>query len=306
MQEKNKKRIGILRGGVHDGYFSSLKNGGKIISHISEKLSHLYKPIDIFVDKNHIWHLGGIPVNPGDIAGKVDLVWNISHPSLSNILRSLNIPHVGVSSFSYGIQQNEDLLKEHIKKIDLSMPRKIVIPLYKEDIDGPKDKFCIRKAKEVFEKFSSPWIVKSFTEDKNMAVHLARTFPELVNAIEDGVKHDKSILIEEFIPGKVASLHTVHNFRNEPVYVFPVGNSFGVFSFEEKNRLTNLARKLHEHIGGCYYLKADFILTPKGKAYLLKLESIPDTEEGSHFSEVCELVGAKMHHVVEHILKQIQ
>lgn len=305
MLEKNKKRIGILRGGAHEEYFSSLKNGGKIISYISERLSHLYKPIDIFVDRNHIWHFGGIPVNPGDLAGKVDSVWNLSHPSLSNILRSLNISHVGVSSFSYGLEHNEDLLKEHIKKIDLSMPRKIVIPLYKEDIDGPKDKFCIRKAKEIFEKFSSPWIVKSFTEDTNMAVHLARTFPELVNAIEDGVKHGKSILIEEFIPGKVASLHTVTNFRNEPVYVFPVGNSFGVFSFEEKNKLSDLVKKLHSHISGCYYLKADFVLTPKGGVYLLKIDSTPDLSENSHFSQVCELVGAKMHHVVEHILKQV-
>jgi D-alanine-D-alanine ligase len=177
------------------------------------------------------------------------------------------------------------------------------LPLYQKDFDGPRENYVARKAKEVFEKFSSPWIVKSFTENTNMGIHLAKTFPELVDSIEDGVKHERSILVEEFIAGKVASVHSVPMFRGEDLYTFPLGNSFGIFSAEEKETLSKTAKDLYKHIGAKYYLKSDFVLTPRGKVYLLQIEEIPDLKINSHFSQVCESIGAKPHHVVEHILE---
>jgi D-alanine-D-alanine ligase len=250
-----------------------------------------------------------VPVNPGDLVHRVDIVWNISHPSFSNILDSLTIPNIGISSFCSGLENSRDMLREHIKSIGLSMPRHLVLPLYQKDFDGPREKYAIKKAKEVFEKFGSPWIVKSFIEDANMGIHLAKTFPELVEAIEDGVKHEKSILVEEFIPGKIASVHSVPGFRSDlpaqagEIYTFPLGNSFGIFSTEEKEQLANLAKILHKHIGAKHYLKSDFVLTPRGKVYLLQIDGMPDLKLDSHFSQVCISVGANMHQVVEHILE---
>ena len=50
--------------------------------------------------------------------------------------------------------------------------------------------------------------------------------------------------------------------------------------------------------------KSDFVLNPHGKVYLLNIDSTPDLKPDSHFSQVCESVGAKTHHVVEHILER--
>ena len=100
MEVKSKKRVGILRGGTGKYYASSLKKGGEIILHISENLADKYKVFDILVDKDYIWHLNGVPVNPGDLISKVDVVWNTSHPSFSNILESLSIPNIGIGFFS--------------------------------------------------------------------------------------------------------------------------------------------------------------------------------------------------------------
>jgi len=304
-KQNNKiKRIGILRGGAGKHYATSLQKGGEIISHIFEKLSHKYKPVDIFIDKNHIWHCGGVPINPGDLMNKIDIAWNVAHPSLSNILDSLSIPHISTPAFSSTLENSKELLRKHMKEIGVQMPRSIIIPAYQKDFDGPRERYAIKKAKEVFEKFSSPWIVKSFTEDSNIAIHLAKTFPELVNAIEDGVKHEKSILVGEFITGKIASVHTIPMYRGEDIYTFPLGNSFGNFSAGEKEILSHVAKDLHRHIGAKHYLKSDFVLNSHGRVYLLQIESIPDLKSDSHFSQVCESIGAKMHHVVEHILEQ--
>ena len=298
------KKVGILRGGTGKNYASSLKKGGEIISHIFENLSGKWTPVDILIDKEGIWHINGMPISPADLMHRVDVVWNIAHPGASVILDNFSIPNVSHGSFSSALENSKEMLREHMGKINVQMPKSIILPLYQKDFDGPRERYAIKKAKEVFEKFPSPWIVKSFTPDSNMGIHLTKTFNELAGAIEDGVKHEKSILIEEFIAGKVASVHSVPHFRGQDIYTFPLGNSFGIFSADEKEKLTALAKDLHIHIGAKHYLKSDFVLSPRGKVYLLGIESTPDLKKDSHFSQVCESVGAKTHQVIEHILEQ--
>jgi len=313
---KSKKRVGVIRGGEREHYASSIKRGGEVILNIVDNLGDKYKVVDILIDKDYIWHVNGVPTNPGDLVYKVDIVWNTSHPSFSNILDSLSIPNISVSTFSSVLSSSREMLRKHMQGIGVDMPRSIVLPFYQEDFDGPRDKYAVKKAKEVFEKFGSPWIVKSFTPDANMAIHLAKTFPELVNAIEDGVNHGKSILVEEFITGKVASVHSVPGFRKDlpaprlrgqeagELYVFPIDSTHGNFSSSEKDKLSKYTKDLHKHIGAKHYLRTDFVMTPRGKVYLLSIDSTPDLRSDSHFSKICESVGAKVHHVVDHILEQ--
>ncbi len=302
MQSVVKKRVGIIRGGAGDHYASSLRRGGDIISHISENLSDKYKTCDILVDKDHIWHIHGLPVSPSDLMSKVDVVWNTSHPSFSNILQSLSIPHISSNPFSHTLEKSRAMLAEHMKKAGVNMPRHMMFPLYQADFDGPRERYSIKKAKEVHGKFGGPWIVKSLTDNSDMPVHLAKTFPELVDAIEDGVNHQTSILVEQFISGKVASVHSLANFRGEKVYTFPVVGIFGDLSSEEKEKLMTLAKDLHAHMGATQYLKLSFVLDKRGKVHLLHADSKIDPRKDSYLAQVCESVGAKMHHVVEHVL----
>jgi D-alanine-D-alanine ligase-like ATP-grasp enzyme len=311
-RDMKKKRVGIIRGGTGKHYASSLKKGGEIISHISENLSDKYKPLDILIDKKGNWYLNGVPLSPSDLIHKIDVVWNTAHSSNSVILDNLSIPNVGNSFFSSALENSKEMLQEHMKNIGVQMPKSVILPVYQKDFDGPRETrlpdgqgYAIKKAQEVFEKFPSPWIVKSFTPDSNMGIHLAKTFNELAGAIEDGVEHEKSILIEEFIAGKVASVHSVPHFRGQDIYTFPLGNSFGFFSADEKEKLTALAKDLHTHIGAKHYLKSDFVLSPRGRVYLLGIEITPDLDKDSHFSQVCESVGAKTHYVIEHILENV-
>ncbi len=312
MQFTYKKRVGIIRGGIGKHYASSLEKGGDIISHIFENLSDKYKPVDVLIDKDGVWHVSGIPIMPADLAHRVDVVWNTAHPNASLVLENFSIPNVGLSLFSHALENSKEMLREHMKGIGVSMSRAVILPVYQKDFDGPRERYSIKKAKEVFEKFGSPWIVKlaslsrsgSFTPESSMGVHLAKTFNELVAAIEDGVSHQTSILVEEFISGKVASVHSLSHFRNEETYIFPPVNVFGQLSSLEKEKLSMLAEDLHSHIGAKHYLKSNFVLNKRGKIYLLDFESTPNLKPFSHFTQACDSVGAKVEHVVEHILER--
>ncbi|MFA6257023.1 MAG: hypothetical protein WCT29_01825 [Candidatus Paceibacterota bacterium] len=298
------KRIGVLRGGAGENYFHSLKKGGEIISYLAENFSEKYKPVDILVDKEGLWHVAGRPVALADLMHRVDLVWNVAHPHFSHSLDNLSIPHISPAPFFSALKGSRELLREHLRGVEVSLPRTILIPLYQKDFDGPREKYALKKAKEIHEKFGAPWLVKSFTPDANMGIHLAKTFPELVDAIEDGVNHGESLIVEEFISGKIASIHSMPDFRNEDVYVFPLSNTFGAFSSEEKELLYSLAKHLHQHLNAGHYLKSDFLLTPRRKVYLLEFENVPEVKAGSHFAETCELAGTKIEDVVAHILER--
>ena len=299
MQNSTKIKVGIVRGGVGQHYASSLKKGGEIIFHIFENLSDKYRPVDILIDKNNVWHYCGVSVNPQDLIHKVDIVWNVALPEVSMILENFSIPHISNNTFSEILENSRELLEEHMKNIDVKMPRRIVLPLYQKDFDGPKDKYIIKKAREIFEKFGAPWIVKSFTPDLNMGIHLAKTYEELINGIENGVNHQKSVLIEEFITGKAGCVYSVPMFRREDIYVFLPQN----LSVDEKEKITSVIKNLHHHINAKHYLKSDFILHPRRGFFLTSIDLSPDLRDGSHFKQACESVGAKMHHVIEHILK---
>jgi len=293
------KRVGILRGGDTDYYENSLQKGGEIISYLLGNLSEQYKPIDIFIDKEGVWHFSGVPIMPADLIHKVDVVWNVAHPSFSKILDDLSIPNIGVNPFSSVFENNRSMLEEHAKSIEIKMPRHLILPVYQKDFDGPRERYSIKKAKEVHEKFQAPWIIKSLTPDLNIGVHVAETFPELVNAIEDLVKHEKSILVEELITGKNVFMHTVSGFRGQNIYSFPVEN----FSKSEKEKLTTLAENLHQHLSVSNYLKSNFVLSPQKGIYLTSVEFHPDLKEDSHFNKMCESVGAKAHHIVDHLIE---
>src|SRR3989344_1705886 len=299
------KVVGILRGGpsprqsglrpreggTDDNYYSSIKEGGKIIAHIFENLKGHFRPLDMLVDRDGVWHISGRPISPSELSNKVDVVWNTIHPSFSEIMRGMGIPSIEAPAFGSTLKKSGEMLREHMKQVGVKMPRTVLLPLYQEDFDlppprlrqgaaDPKKQYAKNKAREVYEKFSSPWIVKSFTPENSMAIHLAKTLPELERAIEDGVNHgdspdvkpgssilinqNRDILVEEFIGGKAGALHSLSGFRNEDVYVFPPGG----FSEEEKEKLIELAENLHRHIGAPHYLKTDFILHPRGVIYV--------------------------------------
>ena len=177
------KRVGILRGGDIDNYENSLQKGGELILYIHENLADKWKPVDILVDLDGTWHVGGIPAKPAELINKVDVVWNTSHPNFSLILKNLLVPTVGIDSFPVFLTENPKRLEDHMKGIGVKMPRHIVFPSYQKDFDGKYDRYILRTAKKVHEKFSPPWIVKSLTNDLNIGTHVANTYPELVDAI---------------------------------------------------------------------------------------------------------------------------
>ena len=293
------KRVGILRGGMGDDYRFSLKRGGEVLGHIYEHLSPEWTALDILIDKAGVWHLRGAPILPAQLMHQVDVVWNEAHSSFAHTLRQVAIPHISAPHFGHGIAQSRDILREHIKNMQISgikIPRGIILPLWQGDIDGEWDKYLIKKAKDAHDKIPPPWIVRPLGR-KDVASHTANTFSELVRALDDIMAHSESAVVEELIAGEEVSAHSVPGFRGQSRYVFPLGNA------NEEDKLQQIISDLYDRLGAKHYLKSDFVLSPRRGVYLLNLEFWPDFAADSSFTKACEGVGAKPHHVIEHMLE---
>jgi D-alanine-D-alanine ligase-like ATP-grasp enzyme len=305
-------KIGVIRGGISSRYKDSLETGENVLFHLrQDKFANKYKPIDILIDKNGLWHMKGLPVSFEKIFNSVDVIFNALHGSygedgkIGQIFEQWNIPYTGSSPFASAISIHKTLVKERLHQIGVKVPAHILFPVFQEDFDGSSDTYPIRKAKEVWEKLPPPFIVRPLNNDNLMATHICKTFPELVSAIKDGMNNKVSILIEEFIEGKKVVIPVAEKFRKKDLYVFPPA---GNFSRDEKRELEKLATHIHSNLGLGHYSLSEFVVkTCKGKPskfYVTRVNSLPSLTRDSHMAKHLETVGSNMTEFIEHIISQ--
>lgn len=296
---KNKKiRVGVVRVLKEGEPDHAFLRASDFFKFLQENLQDDYTPLDIFIDKENVWHIGGLPVMPADLFHKIDVAWNEGDASISQVFSKIGIPYVGANPFFAALENNKVLLKEHIEKNDLYMPRHLVLESYQEDIDGDIEKYSFKKAQEVFQKFGAPWIVRTNTNKNNEGIHVIKTFPELINIIYDFAIHKKNILVEELISGDRVSLHTVANFRNQDIYHFLPKNIPSL----HKEQIIKSATDLWKVLDAKHYMNINFILHPR-RVYLDSVSSSIDLEKDNDFNVLIDSFGVKREHIIEHILK---
>ncbi|MES2416387.1 MAG: hypothetical protein V4504_01680 [Patescibacteria group bacterium] len=298
-------KVGVIRGGVSKEYDLSLESGGHILSHLrGEKLQHKYQAFDILIDKQGVWHMNGLPVNFKRLADAIDVAINALHGDygqdgeVQRILESYNIPYTGSNSLSSEFVYNKVLVKEHFQKIGIKTPQHIIIPAYQKDFDGPIEKYAQKKAREVFEKFSSPWIIKPLTTGSSLAIHVCKTLPELVRVFQLEEIANVSVIVEEMIVGKEAQISVVKNLRGKDLYASLPGN----FSTVEKKELERLATDMHSRFGLGHYSQSDFVISPKKGIYVLHISTLPTLAQNALIHTHLSAVGINTVEFIEHII----
>jgi D-alanine-D-alanine ligase len=327
-------KVGVIRGGISGEYEVSLASGAQVLSHLrSDKMNNKYTAIDIFIDRDGVWHINGIPISLDKVAQKVDVILNALHGDygedgkVQQLLEQWGIPYTGSGPLASALGYNKYLAKKEFEKLGIKTPKHILFPAYQEDFDGPENKYATKKAREVWGKFSPPWIVKPLTGGSSMGIHVCKTFQSLVDAFEVGMKEKVSVLVEEFINGKEATVGVIDNFRGKKVYTFPpievrVPKSKVFFDYEskykgelheiicpgnftekEKEELERLASLIHTGLDLSHYSRSDFIVHPKKGIYALEVNTLPGLTEESLMPKAIDAVGSSLPEFIEHIIK---
>lgn len=329
-------KVGVIRGGISGEYKVSLASGAEVLSHLrSDKLNNKYKAVDIFIDQDGVWHINGIPTTMDKIIHKVDVIINALHGDygedgkVQQELENWNIPYTGSGPFASAIGYNKFLTKQEFTKLGINTPRHILFPVYQEDFDGPRDEYASKKAREVWERLPPPWIVKPLTGGSSMGVHVCKTFQSLTDAFQEGVNEKVSVLVEEFIKGKEATVGVIDDFRGKKVYTLPPieiripktstffdndikynGKSQeicpGNFTDEEKRELERLASLIHTGLDLSHYSRSDFIIHPTKGIYALEVNTLPGLTGESLMPKALSAVGSNFPEFIEHIINLAQ
>lgn len=326
-------KVGVIRGGISGEYEVSLASGAQVLEHLrGDILRDKYKAIDIYIDRDGIWHINGIPTTIDKVAPKVDVIINALHGDygedgkVQQLLEQWHIPYTGSGPFASAIGYNKFLTKKEFDKLGIKTPKHLLFPAYQDEFDGPRTKYPERKAREVWEKLPPPWIVKPLTGGSSMGVHVCRTFEDLISAFDESIDQKVSVLVEEFIKGKEATVGVINNFRNQKIYTLPPieiripktsaffdnevkynGKSQeicpGNFSQEEKVELEHLASLIHSGLGLSHYSRSDFIVHPQKGIYALEVNTLPGLTGESLMPKALRAVGSDLPEFIEHIIK---
>lgn len=336
-------KVGVIRGGPSSEYEVSLKTGENVISHLKgEDLKNKYQPIDIVIDKNGLWYINGLQTTMEKIFHKVDVIFNALHGDfgedgkLQQILEQWKIPYTGSGPLASSLGYNKVMAKEIFTSLGIKTPKHILFPAYLEDMDSNitdgkneeehKKIYAVKKAGEVFRKLAPPWIVKPLTGGSSMGVHMCKTLPDLVRAFEVGANQEVSVIVEELIEGKEATVGVINNFRGKNVYALPpieirVPKSFAFFDYEakysgkskeicpgcfkeeEKRELERLASLIHSGLNLSHYSRSDFIVHPKKGIYALEVNTLPGLTNESLIPKGLRAVGASVPEFIDHLLQ---
>jgi len=315
------KRVAVLRGGPSEEYSVSMQTGGKVLEAL-DKLDYAFK--DIVVTRKGEWLEQGLILQPESALQAVDVVFVALHGAygedgqVQRILERKKIPFTGSRALSSAIAFNKELTKHTLRNQGINMPRHR--RLTRSDIDNLEEEIPHIFAEIGRELFIKP--VASGSSFGAFYVPNQETFSTVVNQL---LSEYETILVEQFIRGKEATVGILNNFRGEDFYALPVieivppngeplfsnqdkynGNTEeivpGRFSYSEKERLSSAAQIVHKVIGCDQYSRSDFIVSD-GEVYFLEVNTLPGLTNESLFPKAAAAVGLDYNQLIQHLIE---
>ena len=316
--------VGVLRGGPSNEYEVSLGTGANMLKALREKLATSYRAKDIFISKDGVWHIDGVPRKPEEILQQIDVAILALHGTygedgkVQELLESFGIPFTGSGSLASAVAMNKNLSKKAFASQGIKVAADIIVEskAIQHDVDAI--------AQDIFRSFSMPAVVKPVCSGSSVGVSIVKSAKELKKGLVEAAKHSDMVMVEEYIKGTEASVGVIEGFRGEDIYVLPVAeirpkNEFfdyeakyqgaseeivpATFSKELKQELGILARKAHAALGLRHYSRTDFMIHPKRGIFTLEINTLPGMADQSIIPKALLAVGSDGHELFDHLIK---
>lgn len=315
------ERVAVLRGGPSEEYGVSMETGLGVLSALNA-LGYHHK--DIVITKNGDWLDGGFVKPPESALEGIDVVFVALHGTygedgqVQRVLERRMIPFTGTRSLSSAIAFNKELTKRTL------LPNNILMPKYRRvsradnvNLDDLVPVLNAELGEELF--------LKPVASGSSLGARYIPSKAVLRMALEEALERYDSVLVEEYIRGREATVGVLSGFRNETTYVLPtievippygeplfsyehkysgkaVEEIPGRFSYPEKAKLAETASLVHDVIGCKHYSRSDFIVR-NGEIYFLEINTLPGLTSQSLYPKAAAAVGLSYNDLVKHLVE---
>ncbi|NTV44238.1 MAG: hypothetical protein HGA67_00905 [Candidatus Yonathbacteria bacterium] len=301
--------IAVVRGGKGEFASRSLSAGSAMIKILRDAADVL----DVFIDKEGVWHLSGVPRRQADIMDRTDVIVSVIpqasafrddvfHSGLLN-----QIPSIGTGTASGALLSRIPQLYDALGRGGVKTP-----PMKVYHADGPEGWTGL--ADDISRNFRMPIVLRPALDE----------FPDEapVSPVteQDGVfrvlhtygsnPYFEGIVAEEYVYGKRITVYVIDGFRGEasyivlPVYTFDVDAKMSApLSIAESRYAQETARMAYDALDIDGFARFDMVMGPSG-AYVLGVYTVPDISPASPIHRALAAVGSGEKDLVVHMVNR--
>jgi D-alanine-D-alanine ligase len=291
-------KVGVIMGGVSSEREISLLSGKEICSNLD---TEKYEVVEINIDHEEEVMLK---------TKGVDFAFIALHGSFGEdgrvqaVLENLKIPYSGSGVLSSALCMDKNLTKKLFKVENILTPDWVLV----------KDtKFSYESVKAL----GFPMVVKPNSGGSSIGTFIVKSEDELRNAVEEALKYDSEILIEEYLQGEEITC-CILNGKLLPIIGILPKDEF--FNFSSKYNAggaeeiivsypKDITDRIMEIVETCWtvfklksYARIDIIIK-RGKIYVLEINTLPGMTSNSLFPKSAKGCGISFTELLDKIIE---
>lgn len=281
-------KVGVIMGGISSEREISLKSGNSVLEYIDR---NKYEVEEIIID------------NKEDIINKVkgiDFALLALHGqfgedgTVQSVLQTLGIPYSGCGPLSSALCMDKDLTKRVLKANNIRTAKWINVSSV-DDIDY-----------KAINEIGYPVFIKPNNGGSSVATFKITKDEDVKAAVEEGLKWDNEVMIEEFIKGDEITCPVYDDKMYPIIAIKPKSEFFDytqkysvggaeevVIELEEKlhNEVEEMAKGTYKALKCSVYARIDMIITSEGVPYILEVNTLPGMTSASLFPKSMAAAG---------------
>ena len=304
-EKKKSLKIGVISGGISSEREISLLTGKNIYQSLLESGYNA-----LFIDLKDDFYSKLKEINLAFLAihGRYG-----EDGTAQGLLELMKIPYTGPGVLASAIAINKIMSKKILIYENIPTPEYI-------ELNSASGEDLKKMVSVIEKKFDYPIVVKPNSEGSTIGVNIVQKKDQLKHAVEEAVKYDNKILVEEYIKGREL---TVSIIGREPVAlpIIEIKPKSGFYDYKSKytknmtryivpaeldkkvaNRVSEMALKCHRVLECSGISRVDFILDDTGNAYVFELNTMPGMTATSLVPKAAKAAGIDFALLVEIIL----
>ncbi|MFA6302085.1 MAG: D-alanine--D-alanine ligase family protein [Legionella sp.] len=226
-----KVNLVLLYGGKSGEHEVSLVSAASVLTHLHADKYHIipiamdkegqfhqheYQDLLAYKEKLPVHTAKSKPLNSllsnGRLSIDADVVFPVVHGPLyedgclQGLLELAGVAYVGSNVLSSAIGMNKDIARR-VLGTDTSVKAARYKLFTKHTPASEKQAFC----NQVAEEFGWPVFVKPCSLGSSVGIHKAKNMADLLAAVDDALRYDEEILVEQFIKGREIELSVLEN-----------------------------------------------------------------------------------------------